>query len=269
MQDNKYRGVVQQTLIDKTITEFMSNNCKGPFSDAQFRFTVKARPQYLMTNFMRKLIFGEGNGVCNLCQKDRQNKVYHILNGCNLIAGDYITRHNLIVKGISEAIKLNCNVIGTVHENLTVVITTSESKPEQSYRTRIRPDICSWTEKLTEDLIPEKQRILHLVEVKSCWGEVDGETLNREGGSTIDECRRKAWRKYKDAIILLQPNVKDTIDHGRVIIEPHIIAVSSLGAFDKDSTHQLSEILETKTKKIIHIWRKRLVVAALKGSFNI
>jgi hypothetical protein len=57
MQQNKYRGVVQQTLIDQPISNFMNANCKAPFSDALFRFTVKARNQCLMTNFMRKLIF--------------------------------------------------------------------------------------------------------------------------------------------------------------------------------------------------------------------
>jgi hypothetical protein len=59
------------------------------------------------------------------------------------MAGDYITRHNLIVDRLSEAIKLNCNVIGTVHEIIAVLITISESKTGQSYRTRIRPNICT------------------------------------------------------------------------------------------------------------------------------
>jgi hypothetical protein len=47
----------------------MNANCKAPFSDALFRFTVKARNQCLMTNFMGKLIFREGNGVCGYAEK--------------------------------------------------------------------------------------------------------------------------------------------------------------------------------------------------------
>jgi hypothetical protein len=81
MQQNKYRGVVQQTLIDQPIPNFINANCNAPFSDALFRFMMKARNQCLMTNFMRKLIFREGNRVCGLCRKDRQDTVYHILNG--------------------------------------------------------------------------------------------------------------------------------------------------------------------------------------------
>jgi hypothetical protein len=90
---------------------------------------------------MRKLIFGEGNGICNLCQKDPGNIVSHILNGCNRMVGNYTARHNLIIDPLSEAIKLICNVMDAVHENETVFITTSEDKNRQSYRTRIRPDI--------------------------------------------------------------------------------------------------------------------------------
>jgi hypothetical protein len=83
MKHNKYRGVVQQTLYNQPISNFKNANCQAPFSDALFRFTVKARNQCLMTNYMRKLIFREGNGICGICQKDKQDTIYHILNGCN------------------------------------------------------------------------------------------------------------------------------------------------------------------------------------------
>jgi hypothetical protein len=81
MQQNKYRGVVQQTLIDQPISKFMNANWKAQFRDGLFRSTVKPRNQCLMINFMMKLIFREENGVCSLCSKDRQDTVYHILNG--------------------------------------------------------------------------------------------------------------------------------------------------------------------------------------------
>jgi hypothetical protein len=141
MQQNKYRGVVQQTLIDQPIYNFMNANCKAPFSDAPFRFTVKTRNQYLMTNFMRKLIFHDGNGVCGLCRKDRQDTVYHILNGCERMAGDYTTRHNLIVNRLVEAIKLNCRILGEVNENTTVKIASTEGKNDKPFHSQIRPDI--------------------------------------------------------------------------------------------------------------------------------
>jgi hypothetical protein len=70
-----------------------------------------------MTNFMRKLIFREANGVCGLCPKDRQDTVYHILNECKRMCGEYTVKHNLIMNRLVEAIKLNCNIFGDVQEN--------------------------------------------------------------------------------------------------------------------------------------------------------
>jgi chromosome condensin MukBEF ATPase and DNA-binding subunit MukB len=81
-----------------------------------------------MANYMRKLIFGEGNRICKLCQKDQENTVFHILNGSNRMVGNYTASHNLIIDPLSEAIKLNCNVMDALHENETVLITTSEGK---------------------------------------------------------------------------------------------------------------------------------------------
>jgi hypothetical protein len=46
---------------------------------------------------------------------------------------------------------------------------------------------------------------------------------------------------------------------GRVINTPDVKAVSSFGAFDKDSTHEPFKLLESKTKKKINSWGKRLV----------
>jgi hypothetical protein len=63
--------------------------------------------------------------------------------------------------------------------------------------------------------------------------------------------------------------VKKNIGTARIVIRYHIIAVSWLGAFDQNSKEELGRILNTKVKKTINIWGKRLVVAALKGSFAI
>jgi hypothetical protein len=169
MEQNKYRGMVQQTLYNQPISYFMNANCKDPFSDALFRFPVKARNQCLMTNYMRKLIFREGNLICGICQKDRQDTVNYILNGCNRMCTDYISRHKLIFDRLSEAIKLNCNLASEVFENTQVKISPKEGKNNKPYHTLVRPDIWYWTNEYTKDLIPEQQRILHLVEVKSCW----------------------------------------------------------------------------------------------------
>jgi hypothetical protein len=63
MQENKYRRVVQQTLLNQPISNFIKINWKVTFSGGRFLFKLKARNQFLMRNFMWKLIFREGNGV--------------------------------------------------------------------------------------------------------------------------------------------------------------------------------------------------------------
>jgi hypothetical protein len=141
---------------------------KAPFSFALFLFMVKAGNQCLTTHYMRKLILREGNGICGICQKNRQDTVYHILNGCDKMCGDYIARDNLIVDRLSEAIKLNCNLAREIFENTQVKISPKDGKNNKPYPTLVRPDIWHWTNKYTKDLIPEQQRILQLVEVKSC-----------------------------------------------------------------------------------------------------
>jgi hypothetical protein len=55
----------------------------------------------------------------------------------------------------------------------------------------------------------------------------------------------------------------------RLTIEIHIIAVSSLGSLDYWCRKEMEKLLGSKSKQVIDIWGKRLVVAALKGSYNI
>jgi hypothetical protein len=53
---------------------------------------------------------------------------------------------------------------------------------------------------MEEGLILKKQRVFHLGEVKSCWGGVYDNTIERIGGNTIHAWRNKARRKYQDSI---------------------------------------------------------------------
>jgi hypothetical protein len=40
-------------------------------------------------------------------------------------------------------------------------------------------------------------------------GGIYGETGNREGGNSVDECRIKSWRKYKNTVATLCKREKD------------------------------------------------------------
>jgi hypothetical protein len=79
MEENKYRGVVHQAFIRQPLSNFMMANHKAPFNDSLFRFIVKARNQALMTPFMRRVLFRTGDGICRICNRDRQDTTYHML----------------------------------------------------------------------------------------------------------------------------------------------------------------------------------------------
>jgi hypothetical protein len=82
---------------------------------------------------MRKLIFREGKGICGICHKDKQDTVYHILNGCKRMCGDYIARHNLIADRLVEAINLNCHYEGEIYENRQVKLSRTKRKMESLF----------------------------------------------------------------------------------------------------------------------------------------
>jgi hypothetical protein len=165
------------------------------------------------------------------------------------MVGEYTVRHNLIVNRLSEAIKLNCRIIGEVQENKQVRITATEGKNDKLFHSQIRPDIWHWTDEATDDSVPEHQRVLNLVEVKSFQGSVYEPMIDKEGGNTIDECRRNAQIKYKKAVDGIYLAVKNNIGTARIIIRYHIIAVSSFCAFDQNSKEELERILNTTERK--------------------
>jgi hypothetical protein len=90
------------------------------------------------------------------------------------------------------------------------------------------------------------------VGVNSCWDEVYQIYIIEEAVRQLTNIEEKLGERTLNitSIIMI---VMDLIDQDRGIIEPHIIVVSSLRALDKDSTFQLSEIIEIQTKKAIII----------------
>jgi hypothetical protein len=74
--------------------------------------------------------------------------------------------------------------------------------------------------------------------------------------------------KYKKAVEILYENVKSEIKHKRVIIQWHMMAVSSLGAFDKISKDERERIIRHKVKKTINIW-ETFGSSSFKRSFAI
>jgi hypothetical protein len=158
---------------------------------------------------------------------------------------------------------------GEIFKNKIARIDGEFTKNGKTIKYQIRPDIWFWNEEADiKGLIPEKVLRLHLIEIKVPWG---GMYKNESGGwtNTLTEGRRLAYSKYNKAIGAMQPYLKDKMNMARLTMERHIIVISSSDSLDKDCRIAIEKLLGTRTKSVIDIWCKRLVVAAIKGSHNI
>jgi hypothetical protein len=140
IEENKYRGVVYKALVDQPISNFMLSNCNAPFNNSLFRFTVKARNQALVTPFLKRLLFHEGNGICRICQRNRQDTIYHILNACPKFTGYYIERPNMVVNKLEEAINLLAPDHQEIFKNKIIKIDKEYTKNDREVRSQIRPE---------------------------------------------------------------------------------------------------------------------------------
>jgi hypothetical protein len=93
--------------------------------------------------------------------------------------------------------------------------------------------------------------------------------IERIGGNVIYDCWNIIKGQYNDVFDGLYPHVEPAIDYEKISILSHVLTVILLGSFQSRIHSGIGEILETETKKIIDIWSKRIVVAALRGTYNI
>jgi hypothetical protein len=68
-----------QTIVN-IVNSYVLANRKAPYTDSLFWLTAKARNQALMTPFMTKVIFNQGNELYRLCNRDKQYTTYHMLS---------------------------------------------------------------------------------------------------------------------------------------------------------------------------------------------
>jgi hypothetical protein len=247
----------------------MLANFKAQFNNGLFRFTVKARNQALVTPFMKHLLFHEGNGICRICSRDRQDTIYHILNARPKFTGYYTERHNMVVSKLVEAINLLVPDHEEIFQNKIITVRKELTKNDREVKSQLRPDIWFWSEHSNKNnLITDDTLKLHLVEVKIPWG---GRYENNDGQreDTLETVRRNAYNKYEKALTALTPYLKTHHNGRRIEVIQHIIPVSSLGSLNHITYLTLKDLLNHKPKRTITIWAKRLVVAAIKGSYNI
>jgi hypothetical protein len=95
------------------------------------------------------------------------------------------------------------------------------------------------------------------------------ESHNHEETNTVKKVNFTAANKFQKAQAELEHHLKPSFDGFQIKVESDILGVSSLGAFYQFATNTLENILETKSKKTISIWGRRIVIATIKGSFDI
>jgi small nuclear ribonucleoprotein (snRNP)-like protein len=137
------------------------------------------------------------------------------------------------------------------------------------FKTKIRPDIWYWTVSNKGKIAPTTFLPLHMVEIKACWGAKYQENHNQEAVNTMKKVYWDAANKYQKAQTELEHHLKPNYDGFQIKVESNISVVSSLGAFNQFANVALENIMETKSKKTISIWGRRIVAEALKGSFDI
>jgi hypothetical protein len=175
----------------------------------------------------------------------------------------------MVVSKLVEAINLLVPDHKEIFQNKVITISKEYTKNDREVKSQIRPDIWFWCEHdNTINRITDSTLTLHLVEVKVPWG---GIYENEDGKyeDTLESVRRNAYNKYEKAIKALTPYMKTQIGTRRIEVIQHIIPVSSLGSLNHITYLTLKDLLNKKPKRIINIWAKRLVVAAIKGSYNI
>jgi hypothetical protein len=75
-----------------------------------------------MTPFMRRLLFRKGDGICIICNKDRQDTTYHMLNACGKMTRFYTQRHDAVMDRLEEAINMLVKPSGELFKNKIVRI---------------------------------------------------------------------------------------------------------------------------------------------------
>jgi hypothetical protein len=124
---------------------------------------------------------------------------------------------------------------------------------------RLRPDLWYWIEE-------DNERSLIIIEISIPFGrsnnEIDEDTLK-----TSD---RKKRSKYAKMIRHIQGWLTG-IRHRKIKYRLHFqtIIVSSIGAIPNFTLRNLSNIIGIKRIKEVSLWGKRLVVSALRGSFEL
>jgi hypothetical protein len=94
-----------------------------------------------MTPFMLRVLFRIGDGICRICNRKRQDTIYHMLNARCKTTGYYTQRHNSAVDRLEEAIRMLKKPTDEMFKNRIVRIDGRMAKNGRGIKKQIRSDI--------------------------------------------------------------------------------------------------------------------------------
>jgi hypothetical protein len=265
LRDQPCRGQSIETFKKSRMSNFYIGNCKAPVSDALVRFSLRCRNDTQWTPARKALIFGKENHnpICD-CGNHRIGNLLHILNNCDFNLGWMTDRHNAVQQRVVEAIAKHRKVLKEkIREN--VAIKMNEEWDEISgismgvYQ-KLRPDIWYWLE--DEE---RRERKLIIIEFAIPYGKRTDEI----SGDTLKETDHRKRIKYAGLVKYLKEVLGCVRSRYSYKVIFKTIVISSLGAVPGFTIRNFSNIIGVKKKNQVEIWVKRMVIAALKGSFNL
>jgi hypothetical protein len=173
-------------------------------------------------------------------------------------------RHNAVQQKVVEAIMKHRKVLKEgIKENMTIKMNKEweEVKDIQlGIYQKLRPDVWYWLE--DEE---RRERKLIVIEFAIPYGKRTDEIT----GDTLKETDHRKRVKYAGMMKYLKEmfdRVKSRYSY-KVIFKT--IIISSLGAVPGFTIRNFANIIGIKKRNQVEIWVKRMVIAALKGSFNL
>jgi hypothetical protein len=261
LKSQKCRGKSICTFKNSRISNFYITNYNAPMSNALIRFALRCRNDTLWTPARKALIYGGNFDPCCKCGNHRYADLLHIINNCAFNMEKMTKRHNMIQLRMVEAIvKYKKITREEIHENQSIKFEEEELKHiDMVNYSRLRPDLWYWIQE-------EEKRKLIIIEISVPFGKTNNE-IDEDSLKVSD---RKKRSKYAKMIRHIQGWLNGiTSRKFKYSVHFQTIIVSSIGAIPNFTLRNLSNIIGSKKVKEVSLWGKRLVVAALRGSFEI
>ena len=238
---NPMKGHTFPTLRKSPISSYFMD-WRSKIANGLIRFAWRARTNSLRTGEIDRRADG-GMGNCQIC--GQPDSLMHRLNGCPRKKHLFKPRHDSIVDIVAEAVRRQTGT-GTraLHFDCTVKGPEGEDLTDEETR-RLKPDIWFY-----------QGRTLKVIEVTVPYGQ-----MTERGGeriSTLKARREEKLNKYEQLMAAARRQFQ-------IQTELYVIVVSSLGALPEETLRDLRRLVLDRTNTT----GKRLVAAALKGSYDI